>query len=198
MPRARSALGIPADALVVGAVGRLVPQKGFPDLLAAFRRVADRFGDTAHLVIVGSGPDLDALREQARALGIGRRVLLTGFRNDVREIMPSFDVMAFSSLYEGLPVALLEAMACGVAVVATSVPGLVEVLADRQNALMVPARSPEALADALCYALRNPEARRALSASGRDLFRKRYTADRMVEHYAAVYRELMARGGVGE
>ena len=150
-------------------------------------------GDRARLVIVGSGPDLDALREQATALDIGHQVLLTGFRSDVREIMPAFDVVAFSSLYEGLPVALLEAMACGIAVVATSVPGLAEVLVDRQNALMVPARSPEALADALCYALRDPELRRALGSSGHLLFRERYTADRMVEHYEAVYGEVMAR-----
>ncbi len=195
---ARAVLGVPADAQLVGAIGRLVPQKGFSYLLSAFRIVADRVGDRARLVIVGSGPDLGALQAQVVALGLERRVLLAGFRSDVREIMPAFDVVAFSSLYEGLPVALLEAMAAGVAVVATSVPGLAEVLIDRQTALMAPARSPEALADALCYALREPEVRRGLGASGRELFGRCYTADRMVERYEAVYGEVMARSRSGD
>jgi glycosyltransferase involved in cell wall biosynthesis len=194
---ARVTLGVPADAKLVGAIGRLVPQKGFSYLLSAFRIVADRVGDRARLVIVGSGPDLGALQAQIASLGLEQRVLLSGFRNDVREIMPAFDVVAFSSLYEGLPVALLEAMAAGVAVVATSVPGLAEVLVDRQTALMAPARSPEALADALCYALREPEVRRGLGASGRELFGRCYTADRMVERYEAVYGEVMARSRCG-
>jgi glycosyltransferase involved in cell wall biosynthesis len=195
---ARSALGVPADAELVGAIGRLVPQKGFSYLLSAFRIVADRVGDRARLVIVGSGPDLDALQAQITSLGLEQRVLLAGFRSDVREIMPAFDVVAFSSLYEGLPVALLEAMAAGASVVATSVPGLREVLTDRETALMAPARSPEALADALCYALRNPEVRSALGAKGRELFGRCYTADRMVERYEAVYAEVMAKSGRGD
>ena len=196
--RARAKLGIPRDALVVGAVGRLEPQKAFADLLTAFTRVAAELGGKARLVIVGSGSELDVLREQADALGIGAQLVLTGFRDDVRDLIPSFDVMAFSSLYEGLPVALLEAMACGVGVVATAVPGLVEVLSDRENALLVPARSPQALADALCYALRHPEVRHALARRAGELFRQRYTADRMVQHYEAVYSEVAARraGGV--
>ena len=196
--RARAALGLPDDALVVGAVGRLVAQKGFSYLVSAFRTVADRIGPSAQLVIVGAGDDFGALRAQIATLGLEGRVSLAGFRNDVRAIMPAFDVVAFSSLYEGLPVALLEAMSAGVAVVATSVPGLAEVLVDRETALMVPPRSPEALAEALCYALQRPDVRSALAAKASELFARRYTADRMVERYEAVYAEVMAQGRCGD
>ncbi len=196
--RARAKLGLPADALVVGAVGRVVAQKGFSYLVSAFRIVADRIGPAARLVIIGTGSDIDALRAQVTSLNLDAQVSLAGFRGDVRDLMPAFDVVAFSSLYEGLPVALLEAMSAGVAVVATSVPGLAEVLLDRENALMVPPRSPEALAVALCYALRNPAVRSALAARGRELFARRYTADRMVERYEAVYAEVMAQGRCGD
>ena len=167
----RRALGLPAESLVVGSIGRLSEQKGHRYLLDAAARVLARKKDV-RLLIVGDGDQMDALRRQADALGITASVLFAGHRTDIRALLGALDVFCISSTYEGTPLALFEAMAAGKAIVSTAVDGCREVLEDGATGLLVLPRDAEALAGALlrCLddaALRTSLAKRAREASAR-------------------------------
>jgi glycosyltransferase involved in cell wall biosynthesis len=189
---ARETLGVPASAVLVGAVGRLVPQKGFSFLLSAFRSVIDRTRADVRLVLLGTGPDEAALRRQAGEAGIADRVSFLGFRSDARELMVGFDVLVFSSLYEGLPMTLLEGMAARRCIVSTDAPGLGEVLTDGSDAVLARPRDPESLALALSRAIEQPELRQRLGEAAYRTFLSRYTVERMVTAYERLYREVLA------
>jgi len=162
--RARLALGLPADATVVGTVGRLTYQKAPEDFLAALVKVR-RPGVVG--VWVGGGELAEQVGRRVRALGIP--VLLAGQRSDVLEVLPAFDVFAMSSRYEGLPTAIVEAMICGVPVVATAVNAVSDVVVPGETGLLVPPHRPELLAAAIRYLLDSPAvaARMAAVASAR-------------------------------
>ena len=155
---ARAALGLPAGARVVGTVGNFTAKKDQATLLRAFAALADAPAET-RLVLVGLGPLEDPLRALAADLGIAGRVVWPGSRDDVFALLPAFDVFVLSSQFEGLPIALLEAMATGVAPVATRVGGIPEVITDGRDGLLVPAGDPDALAAALAKALDDDDLR---------------------------------------
>ena len=189
-PRAevRAELGIGADAKVIGSVGRLDRQKGYRYLLEAFAGIARALGDV-ELVIAGDGPELGMLRSLAARLGCAERVHLVGRRTDVPELLHAFDVFAMPSLFEGLPLALIEAMAAGVPVVASAVDSVPEVLGageagGRVGRLVRPAE-PAALAEALRDVLENPSPERTERARARA--RRQYDVETMVERYAELY-----------
>jgi glycosyltransferase involved in cell wall biosynthesis len=173
---ARAALGLGPDERAIGTVGRLVPVKGHADLLAAFAQ----FAQTARLIVIGDGPEMAALRAQARSLGLGARVTFLGHRDDVADLLPGLDVFALSSHAEGLPRSLLEAQACGVPVVATQVGSVAEAVCPETGHL-VPPGNPDALANALALALAAPP-----SASPRGFVERAYDWDRTL----AAYRRL--------
>lgn len=162
--RARALLGLPADATVVGTVGRLAYQKSPEDFLGALRRL-DRPGLVG--VWVGDGELAGRIGELAR--GPGPRLVLAGERLDVPEVLPAFDVFALPSRYEGLPTAVVEAMMCGVPVVATAVNAVGDVVVPGETGLLVPPQRPDLLAGALAYLLDSPAdaARMALAARAR-------------------------------
>jgi glycosyltransferase involved in cell wall biosynthesis len=167
----RRELGLPAEAPVVGSISRLSEQKGHRHLLDAAARVLPRRKD-ARFLIVGDGDQLEPLRRQADALGIGPSVVFAGHRPDVPALLGALDVFCIASTYEGTPLALFEAMAAGKAIVSTAVDGCREVLEDGTTGLLVPPRDPDALAAALlrCLddaALRGSLATRARAASAR-------------------------------
>lgn len=145
----RTELGVDADAFVIGTVANYRSQKDYPNLLRAMRALVDR-GVEARLVAVGQGPLAADVESAVTDLGLDDRVVLTGYRSDATRVMSAFDVFTLASHHEGLPVALMDACALGLAVVATEVGGLADVLTDGDDALLVPARDPIALADAWC------------------------------------------------
>ena len=185
----RHSLGLPEAAPVVGAIGRLNTQKGHRHLLDAAARVAERRPDVRFL-IVGDG-DLEApLREQAARLGIAERVVMAGHRTDVPDALGAIDVLCISSLYEGTPLTLFEAMAAGRAVVSTAVDGCREVLEDGSTGLLVPPGQAEPLADALLRVLDDAPLRAALGAAAREASR-RYDVDACVEQMQDLYTRLL-------
>jgi glycosyltransferase involved in cell wall biosynthesis len=191
--RARHDLGIPADALVVGTIGRLNAQKGHRFLVDAAARLLPRL-PRARVLVAGDGDLMGELRQQAAALGIAERVVFAGHRTDVPDLLGALDVFCISSLYEGTPLALFEAMASGKAIVSTSVDGCREVLEDGVTAVLVPPSDAAALASALERvlgdgALRAGLGRQALAAS------RRYDVAACVERMQAFYDELLAGGG---
>ena len=189
---ARATLGFadgPDGPLVVGAIARLNPVKDLGTLIEAFAAVRATRPDAA-LVIVGDGEERSRLEEIARALGLLGQVHLLGHRDDARDLLPAFDIYANSSTSEGISLTILEAMAAGLPVVATRVGGTPEVVDDRVHGLLVPSRSPGALAGALGALAADPVWCRALGAAGRLAVSERFTIDRMVEHYAQLYLRL--------
>ena len=143
----RKQWGLAEDALAIGFVGRLVGQKDIDTLLRAFALFAARCAP-ARLVIVGTGVLEARLRQRAEELGVSSRVVWAGFRDDIAAVMSAFDIFALTSVYEGLGVVLLEAMASSVAVAATRVGAIPEVVADGETGFLVGPREPAALAAA--------------------------------------------------
>jgi glycosyltransferase involved in cell wall biosynthesis len=168
--RARLALGLPPEAVVIGAVGRLTYQKAPEDFLAA-RRGLGRPGVVG--VWIGGGE----LAGQMAALAAGRpgpRVVLAGERADVPELLPAFDVFALPSRYEGLPTAIVEAMACGIPVVATAVNAVGDVVVPGETGLLVPPGRPDLMATALAYLLDSPADAARMAANAYATVRVRY------------------------
>lgn len=157
--RKRLALG--TDELVVGTVGNFTAKKDQANLLAAFATLPDALA--ARLVLIGSGPLEPDLRALVGRLDLEGRVVFTGSRDDVSALLPAFDVFALSSRHEGLPIAMLEAMAAGIPVVATAVGGIPEALPDGTG-ILVPPADRHALAAALHAALADPVLRTSLAA----------------------------------
>lgn len=155
-------LGLFEGPLTVGTVGNLTPKKDHDSLLRALVGLRQHVPD-ARLVIVGSGPREAHLRAKARELGIEDAVLLTGIRDDVPDLLPAFDLFAMSSLHEGLSIALVEALAAGLPVVATRVGGIPEVIVDERDGLLVPPSNADALADAMTRLARDPALRQRLA-----------------------------------
>jgi glycosyltransferase involved in cell wall biosynthesis len=186
-PADRAALAaewdLPPGPLLV-AVGRLVPQKNHSLALRALAKVP---GPT--LVIVGEGPLRRDLEEEAAALGIADRVRLPGVRADARAIMAAADAVVLPSVWEGLPLAGLEALAAGTPLVTTSVRGIRESLVDGRTALLVPADDPDALAAALTRVLGDEALAAALRRAGLQEA-SLYTEDAMVEAYGRLYEEI--------
>jgi glycosyltransferase involved in cell wall biosynthesis len=187
--RVRRGLGIPADAPVVGSIGRLNAQKGHRYLVEATPRLLRALPE-ARVLVVGDGDLSDALREQASLLGVADHVVFAGHRTDVPDLLAAIDVFCVSSLYEGTPLALFEAMAAARAVVSTSVDGCREVLEDGITGLLVPPGDAGALADALARVLGDADlrerlGRRALEAS------RRYDVRACVEQMEALYDEVL-------
>ncbi len=162
----RLALGIPASHRVIAVVGRLHPIKGHEYFLEAARRVCESFGEVT-FVIVGDGDLMAPLKGQVDRLGIGSAVHFLGHANNVQEILSGVDIKVISSLSEGVPLTLFEAMASRCAIVATEVGGLGEVLVDSETAFLVPSQDPEAIADRLLPMLRDPRLLRRMQEQAR-------------------------------
>lgn len=152
-------LGIPPDAPVVGTVGRLTEQKGYRYLVEAAAEVLKILPQTFFL-IVGDGHLVDELKDQAGQLGIASNVIFTGARTDIEELLLCMDLFVSSSLWEGLPTVILEAMACNLPVIATDIPGTNELIHDGVNGKLVPPENTCALSDAILEIIGSSHAHR--------------------------------------
>lgn len=161
---ARERLGLGAERIVVGTVGNLTAKKDHRTLLAAFAALDL---PTADLVLVGTGPLRDELVEEARRLGLVDQIHLLGMRDDVYDLLAGFDVFVMSSRFEGLPIALLEAMSAQLPVVATAVGGVPEVVHSGRDGLLVAPGDPSALAAAMRSVLDDPAAAAMLAHAAR-------------------------------
>jgi glycosyltransferase involved in cell wall biosynthesis len=182
----RRELGIDGDGPVFGTIGRLVPQKGIDHLLHTMRLVVQRRPD-ATLVLAGTGNKEDELKALADTLGIADRVKFLGLRRDVAELLKVFDAYVLSSVWEGLPIALLEALAAGCPIVSTSVGGVPTVVQPGVNGELVPAGDAPALANALVDLLGDSEKLAAYRRGARRLFLERFTIEHMVRAYEKLY-----------
>ena len=188
----RRELGIPADALIVTAVGRLHPVKGFDSLLEAFARVPNCIHNRpVYLIVVGDGPLATRLSHHAGQLGISQRVRWPGWRGDASRFQESADLCVCSSRQEGLGNVILEAWAYKRAVLSTRAQGPVDIITDRENGWLTSVDDPPALATAMELLLRDESLRRELAAKGYQTLLARHGEEAIVNAYLELYRSLL-------
>ena len=182
--RARALLGLPDDAAVVGAVGRLTYQKAPEDFIAAMREIG-RPGVIG--IWIGGGELADRVARQAAGLPPGVRVVLAGERTDVLDVLPALDVFAMPSRYEGLPTVIVEAMICGIPVVATAVNAVPDLVIPGVTGLLVPPRRPRQLAAAVRQLLDSPETAGRMAAVARARVADKYGEPSLRSALTAAY-----------
>jgi glycosyltransferase involved in cell wall biosynthesis len=184
---ARTELGLTDGEVVVGTVANYRRQKGYPDLLAAARRVIDS-GVPVRFVAIGQGPLEAEIVARHRALRLGDRFLLLGYRENPSQVLAGCDLFVLSSLWEGLPLVVMEALALGLPVVATSVGGTPEAITNGVEGLLVPPSRPDLLADAILELVRDPERRKKMATAA--LARAvEFDVGRAIASIEAIYRE---------
>lgn len=182
-----------ADDFVIGTVGRVQDVKNHLGLIDAFillREMLPSMKGRLRLAIVGDGPLLNALREKLAKAGIADMAWLPGARSDIADIMRGFSVFALSSIAEGTPVTILEAMATGLPVVATRVGGIPEAVAENVSGLLVPPSDPAALATALARYCEDPELAGRHGRAGRERVERQGSIAAMIDAYAELYDAL--------
>jgi len=188
--QARATLRLPSDSMLVGTVARLNPVKRLDVLLQAMASL-----DNACVVIVGDGVERARLETLSNELGLAERVHFAGQQDDVRPWLAALDVFALTSDWEGMPNAVLEAMATGLPVVATAVGGTPEVVVDGETGLLVPPRDPNALAQAITCLLREPDLRRKMGRAGRERVERHFSIEETVRQTEALYTTLLQEKG---
>jgi glycosyltransferase involved in cell wall biosynthesis len=186
----RAELGIPTDAFVVGTVANFRSEKGYTHLVHAADRARRSIPDV-RFVFVGRGPAEPEVRRLVQDLRLEDTVLFAGYRTDAPRISSAFDVFALASLYEGLPIALIEAMALGKPAVVTSAGGLPELLRDGIDGFVVPPRDPRALADALVQLAGDAALRTRFATEAKERALK-FDIRTAVRRMETVYEELLS------
>jgi len=184
--RARRKWGLPAEALIVGGVGRLHYQKNFPLFLEVAAEVCSRI-PAATFVIAGEGPERGPLEDLSRKLGLADRLRFLGFVKEMPELYQALDLLLLTSHFEGTPLTVLEAMAMGVPVVASRVDGVEEVLEDGQDAILVPPGQREPFVAGVGRVLQDQQLWRRLSRAAQAKARQGYSAAAMVRQVEALY-----------
>jgi len=187
---ARLALNMPVDEWVIILVARLAPEKDLGTLLRAFA-IVHRQVPAAALWIVGEGPEKPILISLSRELGIEKQTRFLGARNDVRNLLQAADVFALTSLSEGLSIALIEASACGLPIVATNVGGNPEIVEAPHGGVLVEPTQPEKLAEALAALLQDGPRRDANGRHLREQALRKYSLATMTDRYCALYDRIL-------
>jgi sugar transferase (PEP-CTERM/EpsH1 system associated) len=190
--RLRAEIGIAPEEVLIGVVARLRPEKNHAMLLDAFAALKDDHPN-ARLAIVGDGELQDQLLEKTRVLGMEKRVLFLGNRNDVPRLLKSFDLFALPSQWEGLPLTVLEAMASGLAMVATNVGGIPEAVVHGETGLLSPPNDAERFAGMLGRVLDDLDAAGAMGRRGQEKARVEFDINDMIAKYELLYEKLAAR-----
>lgn len=190
---ARRSLGLPAGSPVIGTIARLSPQKSIETLIESLPTIFAR-RPNVHVLVVGDGPQRDRLSKLAEKLGVADRLHLAGFRTDIPQCLAAMDVFVLPSLFEGLPISILEAMASGLPVVATSVDGVPEAVVDGVTGLLIRPGHPRRLAESVLELLEDPARASAMGAAGRERVRDRFTIDRFISSVRGQYEVVRGTG----
>jgi glycosyltransferase involved in cell wall biosynthesis len=172
---------------VIGYIGRLAAEKGLDVLFSSIPGIVQRCPEV-QVILAGDGPIRNQLTQSAQKLGIGSHVRFLGVRSDMADLYRAIDVLVLPSRDEGLPMTVLEALAAGKAVVASSVGQIPQVIRHGETGLLVQAGSREQLADAILELLGSPQLRKKLGSQGRQLIDSEFTAEAMARKYIELYR----------
>lgn len=186
----REQLALSPQSFVVGSVTRLEPQKAVDVLIEGFSLFAQR-NPNAHLLIAGDGYLRNDLEMLSQKLKIRKQVHFLGWREDVRDLLTVFDVFALSSRWEGLPIAILEAMSCHCPVVSTAIGGVPEIIESEYNGLLIPDGDAVSLGKALLRIFQDQTFSARLAEKAFLHFEKKFSIERMVHEHEALYRRLL-------
>ncbi|MEZ4527995.1 MAG: glycosyltransferase family 4 protein [Desulfobacterales bacterium] len=189
--RIRKEIGIPPEAILIGAIGRLSPEKGHRHFMEAAAQIAPAFPN-ARFLLVGDGPLREMLKTHALSLGLGERMIFAGFRKDIADCYCALDMFVLPSLLEGTPMSLLEAMSAQVPVIAARAGGVGRILTQGENGVLVSPGDSAELAAAISGLLQNPAQARGLSANAFRTVLERYSAEKMARAYENIYAELLS------
>jgi glycosyltransferase involved in cell wall biosynthesis len=181
---------IEPGSCVIGVIAQLIERKGHRYLIEALPHVIERYPDV-RVLIFGKGPLEAAIRRQIAAAGLEGRVRLVGFRTDLARVLPCLRMVVHPALMEGLGIALLEAAAAGLPIIASRAGGMPEIVRDGENGLLIPPGDVPALAKALEALLGAPQRAQRMGKRGREIVAERFSVDAMVEGNLAVYRSLL-------
>jgi glycosyltransferase involved in cell wall biosynthesis len=185
-------LGIEMSRTIIGTVTRFEPQKAIHDFLVAVSYVKKIYPDIK-VVIAGDGPLRREIEKLINDLKLNDNITLLGWRNDVPEILAVLDIFCQSSLWEGCPMVLLEAMAVGKPIIATNVGGVKEIVEDDNTGILVPPADPKAMADAIVKLINNKEKAIEMGMSGRRRVESFFNMDSMLAQYEKLYQDLLKR-----
>ncbi|MEI8386064.1 MAG: glycosyltransferase [Verrucomicrobiota bacterium] len=183
---AGKALGLPDNVPVVAAVGRLNPQKRFSLFIRVAAEVLKRHPGAVFL-LAGEGPEEGMLRKLARESGLEERLHFCGYVPDARQVYLAADVLLMPSLFEGLPMTLLEAMAMRVPVVASALDGIAEVVDDGRDGFLVPSGDAKIFCERVCQLIENPSLARDMGAAASEKISRRFSAGRMCREVEQIY-----------
>lgn len=186
----RGEIGLHRDDLVILQVARLDHLKDHPTAVRTMERVV-RQDCRARLVLVGEGAELERIQREIRARRMEGFVRLLGLRTDVARLLHAADLFLLTSISEGIPVTIIEAMAAGLAVVATDVGGVGEIVQAGRTGLLAPPQNDSELADAIVRLARDPALRRQMGEEGRRRAQEIFSEERMHSSYQAVYEEML-------
>lgn len=187
-----ASFGVEPGTRTIGMVARFIESKGHRYLLDAVPQILAAI-PKARFLLFGRGPLEPSMRARIETMGLKAQVRIEGFRDDIERVLPCLDLVVHPAEVEGLGVALLQAAACGVPIVATRAGGIPDVVRDGVNGILLPPKDTAALARAVIELLRDPERAQALGAAGRDLIEREFSIDAMVESYLRVYQRMRAR-----
>ena len=178
----------------IGAIGRMVQAKDYPTLLQAFARVIQD-GISAQLIFLGDGPERSNLEHITHELGINKSVSFPGFQSNVEKWLGSMDIVVFSSIREGIPVAMLEAMAKGIPIISTRAGGIPEVIRDGIEGLLVDIGAHIALANAIKQLAQHIQLRKTYGTRGRERVATLYSCEVISQRYEMLYQKLLQDRG---
>jgi len=190
----RNQWNIPPSVPLIGAIGRLVWQKGFEYLIEAIPRILSTVPEATFL-IVGEGPLLDNLGGLARKLGVDNKVIFAGFRNDIQNVLATMDIIAVPSVLEGFPMVTLEAMAMAKPIIASKIQGISEQIVDGEEGILIPPKSPEAIAAEVSRLIDDRELSLKLAAAARRKVESHFSIEKMVRETEEVYLSLVRAKG---
>ena len=188
--RTRKELSVDSETCLIGTVGRLTPVKGIPYLLDA-ARILLRQGANVKVLVVGDGSIRQDLLAQARNLGVGERVVFLGHREDTDVLLQALDIFVLPSLSEGIPMALLEAMAASRPIVASRVGGIPEIIEDGVEGFLVEPMDVDSLAERCRRLIKSPDVARKMGEQARTRVERDFSAVAMADRVASVYNKLL-------
>ena len=188
----REELNISGETLVIGNTGRLMPQKDNQTLIRAMEHLGQLIvGKPIILLLAGDGPDRRKLEHIVHSLGLGEKVRLLGFRTDIPAFLAGLDIFVSPSLWEGLSISLMEAMAAARPIVTTTIPPNAELIEHEVTGLLVPPNSPRQVAEAIAQFVREPELAQRCARAARQRVLEHYTIDRMFQETWDLYVNLL-------
>lgn len=188
----RIELGLRSDEIVFGTNARMTHQKGHVYLIEAAQEVVKKFPNI-RFVLAGDGPLRSDIEKQIKNANLENNFLLIGFRNDIADLLPAYDMYVLPSLFEGLPNQVLEAMACGKGVIASAVDGTVEAVVDGETGILVPSKNSPALAKALLNVLENRQLFRKFGENSRKRIEQNFTIKQEIQKFETLFDDLYAQ-----